>query len=101
MENIYKRAIDVWGIESQSNVMVEELAELTFALMKMRRSGTDEQMVVRYDNVCEEIADVRLMLNQMEHIYNKDTIDNYYKEKKERTIKKLERYEKDKNYKES
>jgi len=101
MENIYKRFVEQWGVDAQTDVMVEELAELTFALMKMRRAGTDEQMVVRYDNVCEEIADVRLMLNQMEYIYNKDIIDKYYKEKKERTIKKLERYEKDQDNKES
>jgi len=100
MENIYKKAIEVWGEESQLNVTVEELAELIFAIQKMKRSGTDDEMMDRYNNVCEEIADVRLMLNQMEHIYDKEKIDEYYKEKKEGVIKKLKKYEKDKDNKE-
>lgn len=99
MENIYKRAVEMWGTEAQSDVMVEECAELIFAIQKMKRSGTSQQMVNRYNNVCEEIADVRLMLNQMEYIYNKDMINKYYKEKKEDVIKKLDKYEKDKDNK--
>jgi len=79
--------------------MVEECAELIFAIQKMKRSGTSQQITDRYNNVCEEIADVRLMLNQMEHIYDKGMIDDYYKEKKDSVIKKIQEYEKDKNNK--
>jgi len=98
-KNIYKRAVEMWGVDAQSDVMMEECAELIFAILKMKRSGTSQQITDRYNNVCEEIADVRLMLNQMEYIYDKNMIDDYYKEKKDGVIKKLENYEKDKNNK--
>ena len=44
MENIYKKAVEMWGEESQLNVLVEELSELIFAIQKLKRSGTEQQM---------------------------------------------------------
>lgn len=88
-EDIYKKAVDKWGVEAQMNMIVEELSELTFALMKIRRSGTEQQKIDRYDNLCEEIADVKLMLKQAEYMFDKKKIDKYYKEKKEYIKNKL------------
>lgn len=89
MENIYKKAVEVWGEEAQLNVLVEELSELIFAIQKLKRTGTEQQMIDRYNNACEEIADVRLMLNQAEYIFDKEKIDKYYDEKKSGVKKRL------------
>lgn len=60
---IYEAALDKWGLDLQINMVSEECAELIIALNKWRRGkpGT-----VDLRTIAEEIADVRIMLEQME-----------------------------------
>lgn len=60
--NIYKRAITLWGVDKQRDVVAEEAAELIQALLKYRRNGFTEEWRVR---VIEEAADVSIMLEQL------------------------------------
>ncbi len=61
-EYVYTKAIEFWGGDLQLDVLIEEMAELTQALIKRKR-GT-------YDNIDEEIADVEIMLEQAKIILN-------------------------------
>lgn len=94
LEDVYKRAVDAWGMESQMNMMTEEIGELLQAISKYRRSynKSDEEKRNAYDHVCEEVADVENMLNQFRYMFNSDLIDKYKEEKLERTLKKLNKY---------
>lgn len=63
-------AVAVFGADAQTDMMIEEMSELTKALLKMRRvRGHKENESVARMNVLEELADVGIMLSQMEMIY--------------------------------
>ena len=64
---LYKRAVDKWGFNSQIDQLIEEMAELTLALCKYKRLKTDvapnkEKIVM--DNLLEELADVKMCMEQ-------------------------------------
>ena len=84
---ILEAALEKYGAARQRRKMIEEMAELTQALCKLERTaepmGYDAADTVRANNhVLEEIADVQIMLNQMQLLYGDCT---------EHEIKKLER----------
>jgi NTP pyrophosphatase (non-canonical NTP hydrolase) len=74
--NKFKKAIEKWGIDSQEDMMIEEMSELIKAILKYRRKPEDDE---KYENVCEEIADVNIMLKQMKTYYT--NWPKYHKEK--------------------
>ena len=87
---ILERAVKTYGGYAQVDMAIEEMAELTKALLKHRRAldavGTDglESLKDKTDDVLEEMADVGIMLNQLALIFG-DPI--------EQEIAKLERLE--------
>lgn len=56
---ILKAALNTYGAEAQTLMLFEEMSELTKELCKHAR-GKDDRMCI-----AEEIADVRIMLDQM------------------------------------
>ena len=54
------RIAEFLGIKTQTNQLIEEMSELTQALCKRNRGIKS--------NIVEELADVRLVLNQMIHL---------------------------------
>ena len=62
---LLQEAVTRWGKESQSFMAIEEMAELTKALSKAYRKFGTEQIV----NILEEIADVRIMLDQLQIMF--------------------------------
>jgi len=98
LESVYKRAVDVWGIESQMNMMTEEIGELLQAISKFRRSynKSDEARQEAYNHICEEIADVENMINQFRYIFDSKVIDIYKEEKLKRTLEKIIKSENEK-----
>lgn len=64
-QRILQSAIDWYGSTHQVDMAIEEMAELTQALCKIKRAWSKETFV----NVLEEIADVQIMLDQMRLIY--------------------------------
>ena len=72
MDGLLRRAIATYGIKNQEDVAIEEMSELTKALMKMHRyerSGKGNYYGLRM-NIFEEIADVEIMLEQLKIIYD-------------------------------
>lgn len=73
----YKLA-EYFGIKTQINQMIEEMAELTQAFCKQNRGITS--------NIIEELADVSLLLEQLIYLLGcHDDIEKIQKEKIERT----------------
>lgn len=64
-QSILMAAIDWYGITPQVDMAIEEMAELTKALCKIKRGWSEEA----FANIREEIADVQIMLDQMRLIY--------------------------------
>ena len=77
---LYKAAIKKYGVISQVEMMVEECSELILAIQKTKRNNTIENN----NNVCEELADVEIMMEQMRGIYDPVLIDKYKADKLER-----------------
>ena len=66
---LLKRAINTYGVQAQKDMMIEEMSELTIAILKERRvTGLFDREIVR-ENIREEMADVQIMLDQMRIIY--------------------------------
>jgi len=60
-----------WGVNSQLGIAIEECAELIVKIAKSGREvngSTDKE-------ICDEIADVEIMMKQLRLIYNSETID--------------------------
>jgi len=70
---LLKRAITTYGTRAQADMAVEEMAELTKAICKTRRAQPGPELAAAVENVVEEIADVRIMLDQLCVIYGVDT----------------------------
>lgn len=60
-----KRAIDTYGSDMQRLIVIEELSELQKAVIKQIRKPCLENV----RNIAEEIADVFIMLKQLEIMY--------------------------------
>lgn len=88
-----------YGFESQSIQCIEEMAELTQAITKLRRSRgigqtTEKSEQECRDNVIEELADVCIMLIQM--IYLMEASEEWYKKVHEKTLRQTKRIEEEK-----
>jgi len=67
-EEILRKAINTYGEQPQVDVAIEEMSELTKALLKYRRNK-DMSVNRRLNNILEEIADVQITLDQMRLIF--------------------------------
>lgn len=88
-----------YGFESQSIQCIEEMAELTQAITKLRRSRgigqkTEKSEQECRDNVIEELADVYIMLIQM--IYLMEALEEWYKKVHEKAWRQTKRIEEEK-----
>lgn len=84
-QRIYESALDKWGKENQTRMMFEEMAELQKELCKEAR-GEDNA-----DAIAEEIADVKIMLEQMTILHDcKDMVEMQMKRKLQRLKERLE-----------
>ena len=70
--NILKAAIDKWGVDAQKEMIEEECIELALALKKLRRKRGD--MGLKMANVIDEIADVKIMIQQAELMFDSNAI---------------------------
>jgi len=80
-----QKIAQTYGYDAQSRQCIEEMAELTQAINKFWRKALDcgkgkqpdgEKYITMsptYDNLVEEMADVQIMLWQMEYLLNADT----------------------------
>lgn len=70
--NIAKIA-DTYGLYPQIDITIEEMAELTKALMKYRRANHliilhPNEVAEMVQNIVEELADVQIMVLQLEYL---------------------------------
>ena len=88
-KDFYQRCIDVWGEDAQIKMCIEEMSELIKELCKNWRkdkTNTPEQI----KNICEEIADVQNMADQMQMIFGEEMVEEFRREKIKRTQKRLD-----------
>lgn len=87
-DKLYDDVWNKWGAQLQVDILIEEMAELTHALLKARRSG----VVLSYD-VCAEFADVQICMEQhrrkMEMVGMYDIVEKVKQTKLDRLEKRL------------
>ncbi len=74
-----------YGYMAQSQITIEECAELIQAICKLRRAWSNE----RLENVKEELADVLIMARQLRVMLGADDIDRIIGEKLDRQIERI------------
>lgn len=85
---------DHYGYEPQSRQLIEEMAELTVAINKLwrvKKGYCDKPEIVARLNIIEEMADVMIMLWQMEYLLGMDEneLERFMDEKLDREIERI------------
>ena len=70
IEDVFRRAIEKYGANAQKMKAIEECGELIRAVSRDLQGQKDPE------NIAEEIADVAIMLDQLQEIYrNRETVE--------------------------
>lgn len=86
---IYWQAIEAFGENSQYDMLIEEIAELTQAILKSRRRNKN---MTQSENLHEEFADVKIVMAQIELCLNPDRLEFWKREKLNRLDNKIKNY---------
>lgn len=79
-----KQIANHYGFTNQANMLVEESAEFTQAVCKLRRGNIEA-----YENIKEELADVIIIAKQLRHLLGADQIDKIIDSKLNRQIERM------------
>ena len=82
--SVLTQALTIYGGDSQVDMMIEEMSELTKALLKQRRT---QRAGCKYDRervmaIIEEMADVYIVLLQMIQLFGEPTLFEEYVDEK-------------------
>jgi NTP pyrophosphatase (non-canonical NTP hydrolase) len=83
-KTLYSWAWNHWGAEAQIDMLIEEMSELTQALLKSRRNG-----VIFSNAVFEEIADVEICLEQIKQKIEEIALTGSVEDIKEKKLERL------------
>ena len=87
-ERILKKAIEHYGEAHRIDKAIEEMSELTKALLKLRYAEKDYEKEILQEAVAEEIADVSIMIRQLRMIFNFDGTILCYEDEKVRRLQR-------------
>ncbi|MDY2734516.1 hypothetical protein [Intestinibacter sp.] len=87
------RIADHYGEVAQVDMLIEEMSELTKALLKNRRARhgqTDTPVRATVNAIEEEVADVLIMLNQIIYLGDFEDLEDIIEEKLDRQLERIE-----------
>lgn len=85
-QRVYEAALNKWGEKLQATVAIEEMAEVQKEITKMLRGKLDRE------HMAEEIADARIMLEQMCQMLNiNDSVESWMDYKVAELKRKVEK----------
>lgn len=84
-KGIMLQALSRYGVDAQDDIAIEEMSELTKAIIKNRRYKTFATL----ENLYEELADVYIMLEQIMMSLDKDRVQSYVNSKLEKLNERL------------
>jgi len=82
--DLYLKALEKWGFESQKQMAIEEFAELIVKLSKYGRKINGSSV----KEIASEITDAKIMIEQLQIIFKIDNSTIY--ELKQNKLKRLE-----------
>lgn len=86
-KEIYRKAIDKWGVGVQQLKLIEELSELIQQMSWVISQDNATQQDL--DFLREEIADCEIMLEQMKMLYGEEKVQIHKQYKIERLKRRL------------
>ena len=88
---VLKLAIEIYDVDNQIYQAIEEMSELTKALLKLRRVDPDDKIEIkkRIWDIEEETADVAIMIAQLEMIFDAGRIQSVVNKKIKRLAHRL------------
>jgi NTP pyrophosphatase (non-canonical NTP hydrolase) len=84
-KGIMLTALSRYGVDAQDDIAIEEMSELTKAIIKNRRYKTFATL----ESIYEELANVYIMLEQIMMSLDKDRVQSYVNSKLERLNERL------------
>lgn len=84
-KSIMLNALSRYGIDAQDDIAIEEMSELTKAIIKNRRYKTFATL----ESIYEELADVFIMCEQILMSLDRDKVQSYVNSKLERLNERL------------
>lgn len=83
---VCKLALEIYGVKNQVDMCLEEMSELTKALLKYRRYSDlpKEELKVLWAGIISEIADVIITTEQMAIHYGEESVKTMIKFKIDR-----------------
>jgi len=72
-QKLYDEALEQWGMDSQKLMLVEECLELALNIVKTYRADCQ----ITREDIAEEIADVRIMIEQVEQAMELDDLTSH------------------------
>lgn len=98
---VFRRCICNYGVSHQMDMAIEEMSELTKALLKWRRAK-DAELTTAREGIVDELADVRIMVRQMEILFRcEDEVERRIDFKVRRQTDRLDKLDTEHNRKES
>ena len=94
---IYKQAETLWGLIAQYDQAVEEMAELIVAINKYKRKclyGEYANNPKVENALIEEIADVKMCLEQLEDYMGSDRVNEVFDKKMQKLLDEIEKMKK-------
>lgn len=79
----FREAVETWGIDAQVNMAEEEAAEFIVASKHHRRGKAD------IEDVIDELADLRIMYEQLSLYVGSDDVEGRVQEKMDRLRERL------------
>ncbi len=96
-DKAYDKFIEVWGEESQIQMCIEEMSELTKELCKLIRyqkrpksKENDKDIEEIKKHIIEETADVLNCTEQVKRIFGEKEVEKIREEKMKRTLERVE-----------
>ncbi len=85
MNERIKQIADHYGLNNQMMQAIEEMGELTQAIVKVFRNGLDNER----DGLIEELADVEIMIEQLDYLLGDNQIEKIKEYKINRQLSRI------------
>lgn len=83
-KELSQTAVEIWGLERQTNMCIEEVGEFLQAWNRIKRGSITNREYV------EEMVDCYIMFSQMRHLYG-DLFEEIFRNKVDRIERKIEK----------
>lgn len=83
-----RKIADHYSFEHQTITAIEELSELQRAICRWNRGGMTREIEA---SLIDEIADVLIMVRQLEYLMGAESVSGRIKEKLDRKLEQIER----------